>query len=524
MITNKYFKDIYPYLSRLYPDTNVYVTSDQHFFHKNILDYERNQFNSVEEMNDYIISEHNKVVNNDDIVIFLGDFSFKSNEINNLLNRLNGHKFILLGNHDDQKTYLKKYSTYGFEDIFIYPVKFENNYLSHYPFKGEHPDDVNYSVLLKEFNINNGINIHGHIHSNDNDFSNSINVSVEHQDYKPIFIGKTSKLTKRIKSPFIINDSAFLDLLNFLVKEKNLDLDLLMSDFIYAMMIEAAGSYNDDVFFSGSYTLNKKYGLRINASDLDCSLKYNPNLTKKQNSNLLKEYIDNVYMVLKDFEGFNVSFNKRMPNINIIDNIFLDKSGNKVQTYLDANITPPFVYVPKDFISFKGSSVLEKYCNIYMSNYSKDFYFPFYEANFLNTNGDISNLVLQYLYQLGYPEKKKEILHKLNIILNNFPNEDFNNLNNLEDTLIRFLIRNILFFKTVKRDNEIIAIQNGKHNIDQIKNSLPRFFNEYLNEIINNPNSEYNEVFNNLTKSSLNDIETVSKEILEEKVKTRILK
>ena len=53
-----------------------YVISDTHFNHSRILEYCQRPFDNVEQMNDVIINNWNKVINEDDIVYVLGDFCF----------------------------------------------------------------------------------------------------------------------------------------------------------------------------------------------------------------------------------------------------------------------------------------------------------------------------------------------------------------------------------------------------------------------------------------------------------------
>ena len=77
----------------------VYLTADTHFGHTNIIKYCGRPFNTVEEMNEALISNWNKVIKVDDIVIFLGDLGFKSN-IDIWLTKLNGDKLLIWGNHD----------------------------------------------------------------------------------------------------------------------------------------------------------------------------------------------------------------------------------------------------------------------------------------------------------------------------------------------------------------------------------------------------------------------------------------
>lgn len=78
---------------------DYWFTSDTHFFHKNLLKY-RQEFATVEEMNEKLIENYNRLVRPTDIVFHLGDFSFKINQTESILNRLNGQKHLVMGNHD----------------------------------------------------------------------------------------------------------------------------------------------------------------------------------------------------------------------------------------------------------------------------------------------------------------------------------------------------------------------------------------------------------------------------------------
>lgn len=54
----------------------IWITSDTHFFHVNILKYNRPQFKDVDEMNEFIIKQWNECIGPEDIVYHLGDFAF----------------------------------------------------------------------------------------------------------------------------------------------------------------------------------------------------------------------------------------------------------------------------------------------------------------------------------------------------------------------------------------------------------------------------------------------------------------
>lgn len=95
---------------------NTFIASDHHFYHRNIIKFEqlRRKFGTFENgqllvadtetMNQAIIDAHNAVVGAGDTTYFLGDFSWKPQKTNYLLNQLNGHKILILGNHDDERT------------------------------------------------------------------------------------------------------------------------------------------------------------------------------------------------------------------------------------------------------------------------------------------------------------------------------------------------------------------------------------------------------------------------------------
>lgn len=89
----------------------VWITSDTHHGHKNIClatsewddkELKCRAFNSIEEMNEMIVSNINKYVKEDDILIHLGDWSFGG--IENIWNFRKQIKckniYLVLGNHD----------------------------------------------------------------------------------------------------------------------------------------------------------------------------------------------------------------------------------------------------------------------------------------------------------------------------------------------------------------------------------------------------------------------------------------
>lgn len=75
-----------------------FFTSDQHYFHRNIIGYCERPFTSVDEMNATMIDRHNETVGPADTVWHLGDFTLGQDL--SILKRLNGQHHLVYGNHD----------------------------------------------------------------------------------------------------------------------------------------------------------------------------------------------------------------------------------------------------------------------------------------------------------------------------------------------------------------------------------------------------------------------------------------
>lgn len=158
----------------------TFFISDMHFNHANIIKYCNRPFSNVEEMNETIISNWNKTVSNEDTIYVLGDvglFVPLSQEIvRNLIDKLNGKKYLICGNHDRRKKPRWWVET-GFLKVTNQPIVFENKFiLSHEP------------VPNSKY-----INIHGHVHHRSLNSKSHINVCVECINYTPILLEELYK-------------------------------------------------------------------------------------------------------------------------------------------------------------------------------------------------------------------------------------------------------------------------------------------------------------------------------------------
>lgn len=132
-----------------------FVTSDTHFFHQKILKFcsAVRRFETVDEMNERIISDWNSVVQPEDTVWHLGDFSYKAKkqQIQGVFDRLNGHKHLIQGNHDHSDTRKLPWDSvkmyHEIEDGDRYYV------LMHYP------------IEEWNFRTHGSIHLHGHVHT-----------------------------------------------------------------------------------------------------------------------------------------------------------------------------------------------------------------------------------------------------------------------------------------------------------------------------------------------------------------------
>lgn len=161
---------------------NIWVISDTHFYHQNIIGYCNRPFDTAEQMNDMMVTLWNETVKDGDKVYHLGDVYMGNNGGNaeRLLSSLKGQKRLVLGNHDNGKDQILQRVFKKIEVWRMFPEF--GLLLTHVP--------VHQSTLGENrFGLGtHTLNIHGHIHQNPSPEGPYQCVCVEQIGYKPVNI------------------------------------------------------------------------------------------------------------------------------------------------------------------------------------------------------------------------------------------------------------------------------------------------------------------------------------------------
>ena len=160
--------------------SNVYVMSDCHFGHRNILKY-RTQFSSIAEHDSYIMDNILKTLRKRDILWLLGDcfFTTESLEYLRVIKDKCQHVNFVMGNHDTDSSEGRANIPIMVNEKLVHKIggvfKVKGKrWLTHCPI---HPDELRGCV-----------NIHGHVHNSTIQDPRYFNASCENINYTPILI------------------------------------------------------------------------------------------------------------------------------------------------------------------------------------------------------------------------------------------------------------------------------------------------------------------------------------------------
>ncbi len=173
----------------------IYYTADPHFGHSNIITLCSRPFSDVDQMNKTLVANWNARVQADDTVYILGDFAYKCepDEVEAILQKLNGHKHLIVGNHDE---WMDKIDAGDYFESVDTLTEINDNdrrcVLCHYP-------------MLSWNHENKAYMIYGHVHSDAvsdlwpyTSRKLMLNVGVEFNNYMPVTLNELIANNARI--------------------------------------------------------------------------------------------------------------------------------------------------------------------------------------------------------------------------------------------------------------------------------------------------------------------------------------
>ena len=170
----------------------TWLTSDIHFFHKNIILYCDRPYSDFKEMNEKIIAEWNRVVLPEDRVILVGDLSAglgqQHAELAEIIGSLCGRKHLIRGNHDHESD--DWYLQCGFESIADWLLE-DGRLFIHKP-----ATDMNPEVIKICESLEYDIIVHGHIHDKHRKIPGHFNVAWD-RHYRMIDINEARDESKK---------------------------------------------------------------------------------------------------------------------------------------------------------------------------------------------------------------------------------------------------------------------------------------------------------------------------------------
>ena len=166
---------------------NVWLWSDLHLGHDNIIRYTERPFANAEEMDSCLYANWQATVGKDDTLVFVGDMAMRKAVGTHTWQRVRSAagvaKHLVIGNHD--LTGSGELRVDGFDDICaVLCIDGDPPLLcTHMPL-----DEVPAGC----------VNVHGHTHAEPPRASRHINVSVEQLDYRPIALSRIRALAREL--------------------------------------------------------------------------------------------------------------------------------------------------------------------------------------------------------------------------------------------------------------------------------------------------------------------------------------
>lgn len=176
----------------------VYFISDTHFGHRNVLRLCNRPFETIEEMNETIITNWNSRVTGNDTVFIVGDMFFRCDDPEAVLKRLHGKKHLLIGNHDG---WLKKIDVGKYFKSVSHMLETSD---------GAHALTLCHYPLLSWNHQKRSYMIYGHLHANtDIDYMpqilarpNLLNAGIDINGFKPVTFDELLENNQNFKKKY----------------------------------------------------------------------------------------------------------------------------------------------------------------------------------------------------------------------------------------------------------------------------------------------------------------------------------
>ena len=171
---------------------NIFFTSDLHIGHRNILEYSKRPFETIEEHDEALVQNWNSIVRPGDLVYVLGDFALCDAErATRFAKRLMGQRYLVYGNHDKRLRKDRDFTNQWLwtRDLTQIDVNGQKIVLCHFP------------MLTWNQSHRGSWNLHGHCHGSlpDDPGARRIDVGVDCFGYTPVEFEAVKKLMDKKK-------------------------------------------------------------------------------------------------------------------------------------------------------------------------------------------------------------------------------------------------------------------------------------------------------------------------------------
>lgn len=163
---------------------STFIIADTHFGEENIITYAHRPFENAIDMDERMIRRWNSVVSEEDVVFHLGDVGNPE-----VVKKLNGHKILIMGNHDMSHSQ-DFWREAGFNEVSRFPVIYNDFIVLEHEPPTFYSDEVPYAW------------IYGHVH--DTEMYQTVTrrsacVSVERWNYTPVELNEIIRRMKELE-------------------------------------------------------------------------------------------------------------------------------------------------------------------------------------------------------------------------------------------------------------------------------------------------------------------------------------